>query len=150
MLVNCRKTIETTMYACRKEKFTCLATLRRKRPQTISCSFLTWPISFFFHSEKATIWKKTGKILQKGDIIAGLSLLYLATRVGGIKQKNRLKAQQRMIHFFCFIFPSTGTKCELQYIVVYLGIHAYQRNLGSLVTVRMSAPPVRKTAPKFD
>ena len=34
--------------------------------------------------------------------------------------------------------------------LVYLGIHAYQRNLGSHVTVLMSAPPVRKTAPKFD
>ena len=29
-------------------------------------------------------------------------------------------------------------------------IHAYQRNLGSHVTVRTSAPPVRKTTPKFD
>ena len=34
--------------------------------------------------------------------------------------------------------------------LVYLGIRAYQRNLGSHVTLRMSAPPVRKTAPKFD
>ena len=57
-----------------------------------------------------------------------------------------------MIHFFCFIFPSTGTKCELQYIEISLdlGIHAYQRNLGSHVTVRMSAPSVRKTGPKLD
>ena len=34
--------------------------------------------------------------------------------------------------------------------LVYLGIHAHQRNLGSHVTLGMSAPPVRKTAPKFD
>ena len=81
---------------CRKEKSTCLATLRWKRLQTIFFSFLTFPISFLFHSEKAKIWKKkTGKINQKGDITAGLSL-----------------SGSWMIHFFCFIPSSLGTKYE--------------------------------------
>ena len=63
---------------CRKEKSTCLATLRWKRLQTIFFSFLTFPISFLFHSEKAKIWKKDRKNQSKGRHYSGT----LALRLG--------------------------------------------------------------------
>ena len=128
-------------YIC-EEKSTCLATLRWKRLQTISFLFLTFPISFFFHSEKAKIWKKDSKNQSKGRHYSGALTLSLGTEAWGNKTKIHLKAQhEKYTSFVLFpqaLEPSVNFNTSK---MVYLCIHTYQRNFGSHVTVRMSARP---------
>ena len=98
---------------------------------------------YFFHSQhfqslsfstlkRPKSEKKTVKINQKGDIIAGLSLSDLA---------KRLKAHEWYTSFVLFPQASEPSVNFNISKLVNLGIHTYQRNFCSHVTVGMSARP---------
>ena len=100
---------------------------------------------YFFHSQhfqslsfstlkRPKSEKKTVKINQKGDIIAGLSLSDLA---------KSLKAHEWYTSFVLFPQASEPSMNFNISKLVYLGIHTHQRNFCSHVTVRIPARPAR-------
>ena len=107
---------------------------------------------FLFPPWKGHSLKKSRKNQSKERHYSGTLALRLGTEAWGNKTKKIVLRHSNEQYTSFVLFPQAlepSVNCNTSELV-YLGIHAYQRNLGSHVTVRTSAPPVRKTTPKFD